>query len=156
MRKILAVLTGISILVVLSCSGGGGVVKLDKGTPAYELAKNISTKLPFFDPDKNNVIVTTKDFKITTGELFQDMATNFGNRVSQLKSLKADRLKSIIQQNIAGLVNKKLLVNAAKKADISVSDAEVDIAFYKCSTPVPAVRINFLVLFQKTDLILIL
>lgn len=126
MRKILAVLTGISILVVLSCSGGGGVVKLEKGTPAYELAKDISTKLPFFDPDKNNVIVTTKDFKITTGEIFQDMTTNFGNRVSQLKSLGADRLKTIIQQNVDGLVNKKLLLNAAEKANISVTDAQVD------------------------------
>jgi len=126
MRKILAVLTGISILVVLSCSGGGGVVKLEKGTPAYQLAKDISAKLPFFDPDKNNVIVTTKDFKITTGEVFQDMATNFGNRISQLKSLGADRLKGIIRQNVDGLVNKKLLVNAAEKAHVSVSDAEVD------------------------------
>jgi len=126
MRKILALLTGISILVVLSCSGGGGVVKLEKGTPAYQLAKDISAKLPFFDPDKNNVIVSTKDFKITTGEVFQDMSTKFGNRVSQLKSLGADRLKSIIQQNVDALVSKKLLVNAAAKADVVVSDAEVD------------------------------
>ncbi len=126
MRKILAVLTGISILVVLSCSGGGGGVKLEKGTPGYQLAKDISAKLPFFDPDKNNVVVTTKDFKITTGEVFQDMATNFGNRVSQLKSLGVDRLKGIIQQNVDGLVTKKLLTNAAEKANIAVSDAEVD------------------------------
>lgn len=125
MRKlfIVAILT---VLVVFACSKNNGSVKLEKGTPAYELAAELAKKVPYLDPDKNNVLVSTNEFKLTTGDVIQKMMSNSGSRINQLKVLEADQLKSIIKQNAEGIAEQMLLINAAKKEGFDVTQAELD------------------------------
>lgn len=116
----------ISILVIFSCAKKEEIVKLEEGSPAYELAKDISKTLPYLDPDNNNILVSTKTFKISTGEVIQTIQSNLGRRANRLKNLNADRLKQVIEQNATDLAEKKLLLNSAKKIKIVVPETEID------------------------------
>ena len=125
MKKFL-VLPILLALIIFACAKKDNGVKLEEGTPAYQLAKELSSKLSYLDPDKINVLVSTKKFKITTGEVIQSIQSNFGNRAAQLKNLGTARLKEMIEQNAQTLAEKKLLLNVAKKAKTILPQAEVD------------------------------
>ncbi len=116
----------LALLLLASCGKKQEGVVLQKGTPAYELATAISAKVPYLNPDKNNVIVTTKDFKITSGGVFQNLMESSGKRTEQLKAMGADRLKTIIKQTATNLAEKKLLLKAARKANITATPVELD------------------------------
>ncbi len=116
----------LALLLLASCGKKQEGVVLKKGTPAYQLASAISAKIPYLSPDKNNVIVTTKDFKITSGEIFQNLIESSGKRTDQLKAMGADRLKTIIKQTATNLAEKKLLLKAAREANITVTPVELD------------------------------
>ncbi len=113
-------------LVIFSCSKKVDVVKLEKDTPAYELATELSKKLPSLDPDENRVLASARDFKITTGEIVQIIHNNFANRIGQLKSMDANGIKEVIEGLSNGLGEQKLLLNAAEKKNIIVPQTEVD------------------------------
>ena len=115
------------VLTAFSCSkSNDDVFKLQKDTPGYEFALELSKKLPSLDPDKNNVIVSTNDFKITTGEVIDNILTNSGNRTSHFKNVNADQLKIRIEKTAVGLAEKNLLLNAARKAKVEIPQAKVD------------------------------
>lgn len=118
-----------SILLALVLSGCGKKaesIKLEKDTPAYQLAKDLSNKLPYLDPDKNNNLISTKGFDISTGEVIQSIYNNTGSRSSQLRNIDTNRLKTIILQNAERLTEQKLVLNEAKKAKFSLSQTLLD------------------------------
>lgn len=125
MRRLVAVTLLLSI-AIFACGKKGEVVKLKKDTPAYNLAKALSEKLPYLDPDKNNVLITCKTFKITTGEVMQAIYDNSGNRADQLKNVDANRVKEIITQSARGLAEQKLVLNEMKRAKFVASEPEID------------------------------
>lgn len=125
MKKVILLLVFAS-LMISSCSKGDRGIKLEKGTPAYQLAKDLAQKLSFLDPDSNKALVTTRQFKITTGELFQIIQNNFGNRTDQIKSMAPNQLKDFIKQGVQGLAEQKLLLAEAQKAKVTITQAEVD------------------------------
>ncbi len=125
MKRIVAVL-GLIIIFYLGCSRKGAGLKLEEGTPAYELAKAVSDSLPFLDPDINNVLLTTKYFDVTAGDVLQNIHANFGDRADLLKQYSVPVLYDAIQKAMMGLAEKKLLLRSAKKAGIKTSKAEVD------------------------------
>ena len=116
----------ISILFALIISSCGDNGKLKKDTPAYQLAKELSAKVPYFDPDKNNALATSKAFTITTGEIIQAIYDNSGNRTSQLKNMDPERLKGIILQSTQRMADQKLVLDEAKKAKFAVPNAVLD------------------------------
>ncbi|MFA4840061.1 MAG: peptidylprolyl isomerase [Candidatus Neomarinimicrobiota bacterium] len=125
MKKLIVLVSVLSLLVV-GCSKKEPVVKLKKDTPAYQLAQEISVRLPYLEPGKNNPLITTKNFDISAGEVFQMIQDNFGKRAVQLKTLDVDRVKDIIKQNALVIAEKKLLFNEAKLAKMIATEAEVD------------------------------
>lgn len=125
MRRLLL----LSILLTFIISGCGKkdeIVKLEKDTPAYQLAKELSSKLPYLDPDQNNPLVTTKEFTITIGEVIQSIYDNSGNRTNQLKNMDPNRLKEIILQTTQRMVEQKLVLKEANKAKFVVPPAVLD------------------------------
>ena len=76
MKKIL-IFSVLLSLIISGCSKKVDVIKLEKDTPAYELATELSKKLPSLDPDKNRILVSAKEFKISTGEVIQIIQNNF-------------------------------------------------------------------------------
>ncbi|MBL7136992.1 MAG: peptidylprolyl isomerase [Candidatus Marinimicrobia bacterium] len=113
-------------LIIFGCSKKIDVIKLEKDTPAYELATELSKKLPSLDPDENRVLVSAKEFKITTGEVVQIIQNNFANRIGQLKNMDANGIKDVIESLSNGLGEQKLFLNAAKNVNIIVPQTEID------------------------------
>jgi PBP1b-binding outer membrane lipoprotein LpoB len=52
MKKIFIIIIVMAVLVA-SCSSKKESAKLQQGTPAYQLAKDLTAILPMLDPDKN-------------------------------------------------------------------------------------------------------
>lgn len=113
-------------VVVISCTNEKEKVTLAPGTPAYILAKDISTILPAMDPDSNKIIVITDKFDVSTGEVIQIIHTNFGPRADDLKKMESSRIKQIIELNAEKLAEQKLVIAAAQDKGISISDAQLD------------------------------
>ena len=115
-----------SVLLILSCGKSGSDFELEKGTPAYELANQLSQTIPYLDPEKNNVLVSTNKFEFTTGEVIYDMQKNMGNRSNQLTNLDENQLRDNINRFANYLGERKLLLAEAKKENISTSEAQID------------------------------
>ena len=111
---------------VFGCSKGGNEAGFKKGAPAYKLAQELTSILPLLDPEKNAVLISTNTFEVTTGEVIQSILSFMGKRTDQLKNFDAVGLKQIIDKNAMQLAERKLLLNEAEKAKISVSPEELD------------------------------
>ena len=123
MKTKYVVLLALSFLFVV-CSRD--TTKLEKGTPEFEFAQKIAEKVPYFNPDQNNVVATSKDFKITTGEVLKNIYSNMGKGVTRFYSLDSLRLKEIMNNSAREYSDKKLLLEAARKAKIEVPPAKFD------------------------------
>lgn len=125
MRRLFIVLL-LSAFAISACGKKNEIVKLEKGTPAYNFAKELASKLPYLDPDVNNILVTSKEFTITSGEVIQSILDNSGNRANQLKNLDPNQIKKIILQSIQGIAEQKLILQESKKAKFEVSQTVLD------------------------------
>jgi parvulin-like peptidyl-prolyl isomerase len=114
------------LFLVLLWSGCSKSVKLKKDTPAYRFAKELAAKLPYVDPDKNNVLISTKQFKITTGEVMEEIHTAAGNRADQFKTMPPEQVKYYVEQTAMNLSEKKILLFQASKMKIEATSAQVD------------------------------
>ncbi|MFQ5708136.1 MAG: peptidylprolyl isomerase [bacterium] len=110
----------------VACSKTEQRGKLEEGSPAYQLAKELSSKLPLLNPDENRVLITTTSFKITTGDVIESLQENYGKSNSRLKIMDASRLKAFIEKSARDLAEKNLLLQAAKGAHFAVDEAMVD------------------------------
>jgi len=113
-------------LLLPACARKAENVGLKEGTPAYQLAKDLAAKVPSLDPTANSVLVRTKRFDVTTGEVLQAVLDNVGSRAAQLKDLEASQLRSVIERSAVQLAEKKLLLEEAVKAKTAVPDGELE------------------------------
>lgn len=112
--------------ILVGCSKQSESASLEEGTPAYELAKELSAVVPALDPSLNPVLVRTKSFTLTAGEVIHTILQSMGNRANQLATLDADRLKSVLLQNAEQIAQQKLLLAAAGKAGITSSPEDIE------------------------------
>lgn len=124
--KQISVIFIISSVMMFSCSKQKETVKLEAGTPAYQLAKDLSQMVPYLDPDSNKILASTNSFEVSTGEIIQTMQGSLGARMEQLKTMEPEQIDKIIKDNAASIAEKNLLLDAVMDADISVSQEEVD------------------------------
>jgi parvulin-like peptidyl-prolyl isomerase len=115
----------ILMIGILGCSKTDGV-KLEKESAEYNLAKTFAEKVPSLDPDENKVIVKTKEFVITTGEVIQSIYQSSGNRANQFATRDSEFIKSMVQRMAKNLGEKKLLMQQAEESNVTVSQAMVD------------------------------
>ncbi|MHB8054907.1 MAG: peptidylprolyl isomerase [Candidatus Aminicenantales bacterium] len=99
--------------------------KLAAGTPAYKLAQDLAKVLPVFDPEKNAVLLTTKKFTITAGDVAEVLQNNMGNSAAQLASRDAVALKGFVVKATTQIAERKLLMAEAGAAKISVSPEDL-------------------------------
>ena len=114
------------IIVVIACGRQPNIVTLDEDSLAYALGKDISSVLPIMDPDSNKILVTSDPFNVSSGEMLIFLMQTFGSRTAQLKDLDAQRLEPFIRQTATQLIEKKLLLRAARKSKAKATAAEVD------------------------------
>ena len=125
MRRLLLIIP-LVLIMISGCGKKESGIKLEKDTPAYQLAKDLSEKLDYLDPDKNNVLASTKNFDLTVGEAIDKLYQGSGSMIEQLKAMKEEDLTRYIDRFIQQFVERKLLLNAAKNANISFSPTEID------------------------------
>ncbi|MCK4430968.1 MAG: peptidylprolyl isomerase [Candidatus Aminicenantes bacterium] len=125
MKKILTLSLVIS-LIILSCAPKKEEVVVEKGTPEYQMAKDLSSIIKALDPDVNKVLIKAKDFNITTSEVIKFIIGNLGNRADQIKQMDADSLRQYIERNVQLLTDRKLILAEAKKANVTVPREDID------------------------------
>ncbi len=125
MKKLLFSIS-IAAFGIVGCSQKETSQQLAKGTPAYDLAKELATTLNYLDPDKNAILVSTKRFDIRAGDVCQTIQKNYGSRTARVTALAANRLEQLIQQTAESLAEKKLLMAAARRARTAVASTVVD------------------------------
>ncbi|HNW58804.1 MAG TPA: peptidylprolyl isomerase [bacterium] len=125
MRKmfILTLLAG--ALLAGGCGGQKGM-KLEKGTPIYDVAKELAKSYPAVDPDANKTLVKCKYFTITPGTFFTEMQMAMGKNIDQIKTLDPKRLPDFLKVNIERMGERNLLLEGAKQAGVSIKPTEVD------------------------------
>ena len=128
MRKLLMFLLVLCLFTV-SCSSKKEGVALEKGTPAYQLAKDLSEIIGELDPELNKVMVTSRDFTVTAGEVILYIYSNLGSQTNQLKQSNAQNLKQYIERNAQLIADRKLLMKEADTVGITVPPEQVEIAF---------------------------
>jgi len=111
-------------LFIMSCNKDES--RLEKDSPAYNFAKKISDKVPYFDPDVNNEIVTTRDYTITTGEVLGSIYKTAGKRTSQFYNLDSTVLKEILRNNTQQYAEKRLLLEALHKDGFTLPPGKMD------------------------------
>ncbi len=124
MKKLALLLLALAILA--GCGKSNQLTKLQKGTPLYTLAQELSKKVPALDPDKNAVLARSKYFSLTAADVMKTLQENYGNRINSLPNLQTEQVRSIIEAGLKELADRRLLLHAAREAGVSVSDAEVD------------------------------
>jgi parvulin-like peptidyl-prolyl isomerase len=125
MKKILVLMIAGALTAAGCSSRKEAPMKMATGTPAYQLAKDLTATLPAIDPEKNLVVVTSKKFDVTAGEVLQMLLDSMGSQAQGLKSLDALRLKAVIGRAGVQIGERKLLLEAAAEAKKSVTAAEV-------------------------------
>jgi len=113
-------------LAVFSCTKEPDVVVLDQSSTAYTLAKELAGKLPALDPDENQVIASSAQFRISAGELVDLIENHPRYPKERVKQLNAERLKSFVQDMIQEVAERKLLLSAAEKASVEVNETDID------------------------------
>jgi parvulin-like peptidyl-prolyl isomerase len=124
--KKFVVLSSVLAVLAAGCARKAENVTLKEGTPAYQLAKDLSVKVPSLDPAANNVLVRVKNFEITTTEVIQTIQDNAGSRTAQLKDMDAGQLKSIVERSAVQLGEKRLLLGEALKAKAVIPPGDLD------------------------------
>ncbi|TRZ88205.1 hypothetical protein D4R89_08530 [bacterium] len=124
--KKFVVLSSVLAVLAVGCARKAENVTLKEGTPAYQLAKDLSVKVPSLDPAANNVLVRAKNFEITTTEVIQTIQDNAGSRTAQLKDMDAGQLKSIVERSAVQLGEKRLLLGEALKAKAVIPPGDLD------------------------------
>lgn len=112
-------------LVIAGCGAPKGA-KLEKGTPIYDLAKELAKSYPAVDPDVNKTLVKCDYFVITPGTFFTEMQLAMGSNIDQIKTLDAKRLPDFLRVNIERMGERNLLLEGAKKAGVAITATQVD------------------------------
>ncbi len=125
MKKV-ALLTLILALAALGCAPRKeSSARLETGTPAYQLAKDLNGVLPIFDPEKNSVLISTSKFDVTVADIVEIFLKSMGSQASQIRSLDAPRLEGVVAQAASQLAERKLLLAAAKESRITATAEDI-------------------------------
>lgn len=100
-------------------------MKLAAGTPSFQLAKDLAAAVPALDPEKNPVVVTSKSFDVTAGDVLQMFLDSMGQQATQrLKSQDAQRVRTIVERAGVQMGERKLLYAAAVAAKKTATEEE--------------------------------
>jgi parvulin-like peptidyl-prolyl isomerase len=126
MKKFLPFLIFTTGIFAFLCDRANQRVTLEKGSPPYNFGKDLAVKIPALDPDENKTLLETNQFEITCAEMLKLMYANMGKSVTQFLAHDTAQLRGMFSKILQDLADKKLLLNAALKKDIKVTQAEVD------------------------------
>jgi len=117
----------LSIIVLsLSCTGDKDSRKLSEKELSYQLALDLSDKVPQLHPDSNRTLVTTSTFEISIADVIRIIQSYIGDRQQQMTNRTAEEIRTIINENAIKYAEKKLILLDAEKKGIAISQSEID------------------------------
>ncbi len=122
MRKLISLAF---MLLFVACSTNNKA-QFKKGSDAYNLAKELSKKVPYFNPDSNKVFASTKDFDITAADVVDQIKVNFGKQTAYLTRQNPLNIKKLAREFSENIAMNRISEIEAQKKGLVVSDAEVD------------------------------
>ncbi|MEN6312010.1 MAG: hypothetical protein ABFD80_10790, partial [Acidobacteriota bacterium] len=125
MKKIMILIMAGALAAAGCSSKKEAPMKMAAGTPVYQLAKDAAAVVPALDPDKNPVVVTSKKFDITAGEVLQMVLDSAGTQIQGFKGLDAQRMKTVVERAAVQLGERKLLLTEAAAAKTAVTPDEL-------------------------------
>lgn len=114
------------LAVVAGCAPKAEEAAPKEGTSAYVLAKSFAVAIPALDPEARTVLVETKTFAVTAGEVVQAMWDNMGTRTDRFKAFDAGQLKTLLEGAATQQAERRLLLAAAAAAKTAVPDGELE------------------------------
>jgi peptidyl-prolyl cis-trans isomerase C len=118
-KSILLIFT---IFIMINCTDD----RLKKGTPLYELAKELSQKVLELDPDSNMVWISTDDFELRPSDIVPLMQERYGNRINSLKQGSSAQVRQSLISLSRMIARNRILLKAAKLKDINYSQVKFD------------------------------
>jgi len=92
----------------------------------YKLAKALALKLPALDPEKNNVLVRTKDRVLTCSDIIQEMKKVLGAKVERTRFLNPRVLRERFEQKGREYALRFTMVDRAQAIGLKVKPSEID------------------------------
>jgi parvulin-like peptidyl-prolyl isomerase len=125
--KKLVILTLAVALAAAGCSPKKEApMTMAAGTPAYQLAKDLTAAIPSLDPDKLTLLATSKKFDVTLGDVLQMFLDSMGTQTQGLKNLDAQRMKTVLERAGVQFGERKLLLGAAAAAKKTAAPEDVE------------------------------
>jgi len=131
MKKLILNFLILSVMIGACSKEKDQTVILKQGTEAYQLAVRVSEKLPYFDPEANNILARGKNIKISTGTVIEQMSLYLGQNTNRLLSLPEDRLRMVLKNHVEEAVNQSLLMNKIEQTGIDIEESELDSVMQK-------------------------
>jgi parvulin-like peptidyl-prolyl isomerase len=125
MKKVVILALAVAVIGAACSSKKSESSGFAKGTPAYQLAKDLSAILPICDPEQNAVLIKTRSFEVKVGDVLEIIHGTNGVRADALKKATAEQLKQTLTNSAVQVAERRLLMAAAVEAGISVSPEEV-------------------------------
>ena len=108
------------IFTLITCSMYDTGKSIEKGTPNYELATSFAEKVPALNPDDNMIILSTKDFDVTVGDVVDRIRKSFGNNVERVVKNPPASIIKLFKEVAQTIAYKEILLEAADNEDITV------------------------------------
>jgi parvulin-like peptidyl-prolyl isomerase len=125
MKKTASLILAVALTISACSPKKEAALKLAAGTPAYQLARDLTAKVPSLNPDQTTLVVTSKTFDISVGDVLQMFLDSMGNQAQTLKGQDAQRIKIAIERAAVQLGERKLLFAEATAAKTSVTADEL-------------------------------
>ena len=130
MKKASIVLLGVFVLS-LACGQKAPEPRYAPDSKEYEFFQKLTEKVPILNPDESNELVSTKKFSVYTSDIMPDIFQMWSRYAQNLDKIPAGQLESFIQQAASQEAEKRLLITAATKNNISVTEDTVQAELQK-------------------------
>jgi|GEM_PF-1725458 len=118
----------VSALIIVSCDRHEMGADFQKGGRLYQFATVLADKLPALDPAENQVLAGCRYFSIRVDSFLLEMYLQSGNHLFDWAGLDSAQLYRTVTARLQRMLEKRLLLAAARTAPINYSTAELDTA----------------------------
>ncbi len=97
MKRVMILTLAVALAAATCSPKKEAPMKLAAGSPAYQLAKDLSGTVPAIDPEKVTLVVTSKKFDISVGDVLQMFLESMGTQSQGVKNLDAQKIKTAVE-----------------------------------------------------------
>jgi parvulin-like peptidyl-prolyl isomerase len=119
------------LFLLISCGRQDSLSGFKKGSRLYQFATVLAGKVPVMDPDKNQTLATCRYFSVKVDSFLIELVNESGKNVFDWAGLDAAQTEKTIKNNVRRMVERKLLLRAARSVNIGITPVELDTAMQR-------------------------